>query len=105
MPSIPTDFDVAPTSSGSKRGSKRGRKRLMISLEPKPISQDWVDPNSFHEALSLHMKRHQESCIALQRVLAQPDIKINSATIKVWASGLKLPRNIKIPCKAGNDWS
>jgi hypothetical protein len=67
----------------------------MIALEPKPISQDWVDPNSFHEALSLHMKRHQESCITLQRGLAQADIKINSATIKVWASGLKLPRNIK----------
>ncbi len=41
------------------------------------------------------MKRHQESYIALERALARVGIKINSATIKVWASGLKLPRNIK----------
>lgn len=86
------------TTSGAcspPNGSKRGRKPLPVPLHPKPLSQKWIEPDSFHEALCLHMKRHQESCIALERALARVGIKINAATIKVWASGLTFPRNIK----------
>ncbi|MET0241382.1 MAG: hypothetical protein ABW184_15935 [Sphingobium sp.] len=64
-------------------------------MHPTPISNEWIEIDSFHEALRLHMARHQESYVVLQRALAQVGIKIDPATIKIWASGLKLPRNVK----------
>lgn len=74
---------------------KRGRKPLAVPAHPTPISSEWVETDSFHEALGLHMKRHQESYVILQRALARAGVKIDPATIKVWASGLKFPRNVR----------
>ncbi len=76
-------------------GRKRGRKPLTVPAHPTSVSNEWIETSSFHEALRLHMARHQESYVVLQRALARVGVKIDPATIKVWASGLKFPRNVR----------
>lgn len=75
--------------------SKRGRKPLLADENPKPITGEWVEPETFHEALRLHITRHQEGIAQLHRAIVSAGETVDPATIKMWLAGAKTPRNAR----------
>ncbi|AGH97675.1 hypothetical protein [Micavibrio aeruginosavorus] len=57
-------------------------------------SDPWDDPEVFHEALDLHMKRYGESSWFLHSAITLPNEKIQRTTISAWRKGTKIPRSI-----------
>ena len=72
---------------------KRGVVRKIPSECPTPVTNEWIDPPGFAEALRLHLARYQESYLLLHRAVIRPDETFDPATIKGWCSGKKTPRN------------
>lgn len=84
------------TGSVSRIGSKglrRARKRKPISEFPEPVSNEWEDPPSFGEALSMHMRRHGEGAHRLCTAVKAPGDSFNWATIRSWRRGQKEPQS------------
>jgi len=88
-----------PLQSVHKQRKPRRKSRVERSHTvpefPEAISDIWEETGKFHEALSLHMERHQESNRRLSRALSRhkdaPDVR----TISCWRRGLKCPRTVQ----------
>ncbi len=61
---------------------------------PMPKSKVWVEPDTFHEALTLHMERHDDSAWHLHRAIVRPEDRFDRKTIVQWMSGKKAPRAV-----------
>lgn len=88
-----TGAKVYATRTGSP-GLRRARKRPPISEFPEPVSLNWEDPASFHEALDLHMRRHKEGARRLRDAVAAPGDSFNWTTIRAWRRGEKQPQSV-----------
>ncbi|MDB5578149.1 MAG: hypothetical protein JWR80_3325 [Bradyrhizobium sp.] len=73
---------------------KRGPKPRPIVEFPTPLFTTWDDPDTFCEALELHMRRHGDSCRHLHKVIAHAGGSIDRMTLHVWRRGKKSPRDI-----------
>ncbi|TYC91556.1 hypothetical protein FMM79_04600 [Novosphingobium sp. BW1] len=56
--------------------------------------QEWEEPDSFDEALRLHMKRFDETSLLLHRAIIRPGETFHADTLKGWSLGKRLPRNV-----------
>ena len=80
-------------SSESDRHERRGRKPKPIEDKPKALWTEWADPESFAEALDLHMQRHGDSAYHLQKALAAKGPIVNVTTLRMWRLGSKAPND------------
>lgn len=76
-----------------KRQWKTGPKPKPIVEFPTPREGEWDDPATFVEALVLHMERHGDTSVHLEKVLAAAGYSASGPTIRMWAKGLKVPRS------------
>lgn len=80
--------------SESDRPERRGRKPKPIEDKPKALWTEWVDPESFAEALDLHMQRHGDTAYHLQKALAAKGPTVNVTTLRMWRLGSKAPNDV-----------
>lgn len=73
---------------------KRGRKPKPIVEFPQAISDVWIDPPAFDEALRLHLNRHLDTVTHLHKALAEKGHMTERSTITQWALGRKVPRTV-----------
>jgi hypothetical protein len=73
---------------------KPGVKSRAVKEFPASLFDEWVDPPTFQEALSLHMRRHGESFRDLHRAVVHDDENLDHSTIRHWLQGSKAPRNL-----------
>lgn len=73
---------------------KRGVKPKPVIEFPEPRWVDWEEPETFAEALKLHMDRHADSCWHLHRAVVRPDETFNHKTFVTWIQGTKAPRSV-----------
>lgn len=79
----------------TKKPARRTRApRKAIEPFPEPTEGAWDDPETFHEALALHMRRHRDSCLHLCRAILRDGETLEKSTIIVWRSGRKAPRSV-----------
>lgn len=52
----------------------------------------WDDPPSFREAFDLHLRRHDEHCGKVRRMLSRRGEEIALSTLRAWRQGRALPR-------------
>lgn len=85
-----------PPSRAKKTGSpglRRARRRPDIACIPEAVSGPWRDPPEFHEALTLHMRRHREGARRLRNAVAAAGDTFNWTTIRAWRRGQKQPQS------------
>lgn len=75
--------------------AKRVYKKRPIEEFPAALTGDWVDPTEFHNALSLHIKRHGDSVRHLHVAVASDDKATNLRTMMRWATGDLIPRSVE----------
>lgn len=73
---------------------KRGIKPRAIEEFPEPLSQEWIDPASFSDALELQMRRHGDSYWHLHRAVVRDDEDLDRTTIRHWLQGSRAPRSV-----------
>ncbi|TGQ30650.1 MULTISPECIES: hypothetical protein [unclassified Mesorhizobium] len=73
---------------------KPGMKPRHIEEFPAPTSTEWIDPETFQEALALQMRRHGDSYWHLHRAIVKDDEAFDHSTIRHWLSGNKVPRSV-----------
>lgn len=78
-------------TSAAKPLTRPGSKRKSPIEFPEPISADWKDPETFHEALALHMSWHRDSSTLLRRSVVKQGEKFDRKTLDVWKNGSKSP--------------
>ena len=61
---------------------------------PEPEPGEWEDPNEFHTALRLHMRRHGDSAWHLHKAITNPGDVFDRRTLVAWARGENLPANV-----------
>lgn len=76
------------------------RKRSRTGYAPKPVVDypvplwnDWVEPETFALAISLHMRRHGDTAWHLHRAIVRRDETFDRKTIASWCSGHRIPRS------------
>jgi hypothetical protein len=62
---------------------------------PEPLYANWEEPETFAEALGLHMKRHGDNLAVLHQAVVQPHEEMNLTTLASWRRGVKAPRSIE----------
>ena len=72
---------------------KRGRPPAPIVEFPIPISDTWDEPETFHEALVLHMRRHNDTWYSLHKAIVGPADNLDRKTLRFWINGQKYPRS------------
>ncbi|WP_431858700.1 hypothetical protein [Azospirillum sp.] len=77
---------------GAIAAKRRGRERKPRVQVPPSLWDAWDDPDSFHEALDLHMRRHGEGSYSLWASIVRPGDTLNNSTIAAWRRGMKAPR-------------
>lgn len=94
----PLPLLTSESSEGEAPAAKRKRD-WKTGPKPKPIVEfpnaregEWVDPETFAEALALHMERHSETTCYLERVLAAGGCPVSVTTIRMWLRDRKIPR-------------
>lgn len=83
------------TSKVKPRAARSGPKPRPIVEFPAPISEVCEEPESFSEALDLHMRRHQDTCWHLHRAVVRSGEKMDMRTITSWRRGQKVPRTVE----------
>jgi hypothetical protein len=73
---------------------KRGPKAKLVVEFPAPLWTDWIDPEAFHAALTLHMARHGDTAGHLHKAVVQAADRTDRKTIADWAAGRKVPRTV-----------
>eukprot|EP01037_Dinobryon_pediforme_P025115 gene25115-27140_t len=88
-------FDTMPIAL-----QRRRRKRAPAPL--KPIVEfpparfiEWTDPQTFHEALSLHITRHGDTAQGLRNAIVRCGETLEKSTVAAWRRGAKVPRTIE----------
>lgn len=80
----------APKSAYAKQ---LDRRRAKGAPPAEPTYFNWTEPDTFPEALKLHMHRHAESCRTLWSAIVQGNDRLHPATIRFWRNGSKTPRS------------
>lgn len=80
--------------SASPRRRKRGTPPRPIIEYPEPLWTEWEEPETFPEALRLHMERHGDSAWHLHRAVVKPDEASDHKTFVTWLQGTKAPRSV-----------
>ncbi len=65
-----------------------------MDAHPEPTEAAWDEPDNFNEALTLHMRRHRDSCLQLCRAIVKPGESLEPSTINTWRRGHKVPQNV-----------
>lgn len=74
--------------------TRKGRKRRLIVEFPPSSTEAWDDPETFHDALSLHIRRHGDSSRHLHRVIVGRGEIFDLKTLYYWRKGLKSPSSV-----------
>ncbi|PWC79301.1 hypothetical protein TSH64_06795 [Azospirillum sp. TSH64] len=74
-------------------GKRTGPKPKLRVHSPSALWDVWDEPDAFHEALDLHMRRHGEGSYALWASIIQPDESFHQTTLYAWRRGTKAPRS------------
>lgn len=94
----PSLRQASPTCQTSKptrlTPKKRGAKPRPIIEFPTPLWTDWIEPESFAAALTLHMARHGDTAGHLCKAVARDEDRTDRKTIADWAKGRKSPRTV-----------
>lgn len=61
---------------------------------PEDDGKPWTDPESFTDALDLHMRWHKDGAKHLAKALAANESHVEAATIRTWRRSLKVPRTV-----------
>ena len=72
---------------------RRGYRPRPIVEFPQARFDVWDEPETFGEALSLHIRRHGETTYALHRALVKPGELTDRTTIASWRRGTRAPRS------------
>jgi len=81
--------NIKPTTA--PKPGRRGRKPRPIEDRPSALWSEWVDPESFAEALDLHMRRHGDTGYRLGKALSSEGPTVNLTTLGTWRRGSKTP--------------
>ncbi|NUB04618.1 hypothetical protein FW320_00200 [Azospirillum sp. Vi22] len=84
---------AAEISLAPMPAKRRGRKPKDRVRYPLALWEFWDDPNAFHEALDMHMRRHGEASYALWASIVKPGETFHKSTIYGWRRGVKAPRS------------
>ncbi len=76
-------------------GARRGAKPKPIVEFPEPKWTSWQDPETFPEALRLHMERHGDNCWYLYRAVVRPGELFDRKTLLTWIRGTRAPRSVE----------
>ncbi|ESQ79299.1 hypothetical protein [Asticcacaulis sp. YBE204] len=82
-----------PTTEGAIRRS--GRRAKPVIEFPQPKWTEWKDPDSFTNAMTLHMKRHGDSGRHLCRAVSDAEATLDPHTIRKWCSGEAIPLTVQ----------
>lgn len=88
---LPSTIEMNPVDHPQRR---RGGKPCPVVEFPTVIEADWTDPDSFEDALKLHMKRHGDTCWHLHKAITLEGERFDRSTIKMWVRGTKVPRSL-----------
>ncbi|GAM04973.1 MULTISPECIES: hypothetical protein [Novosphingobium] len=91
---MPRPSSQKPTAASKQGQGKRGAKRRQPAERPVAQFHEWEEPDSFDEALRLHLKRFNETSLLLHRAIIRPDETFHTDTLKGWSRGKRLPRNV-----------
>ena len=90
-------------SAGASRGpadysstntkQRRGPKPRPIEMHPEPLWQDWEDPAAFADALTLHMRRHDETVYSLAKAVTTLGPFLDRQTLAQWINGTASPQS------------
>ncbi|OXE35159.1 MAG: hypothetical protein CGW95_15590, partial [Phenylobacterium zucineum] len=69
------------------------RRKRGVAVLPE-IQDVWADPDSFHEALALHMHRYGETSGDRWRGIVRPGESLETSTLIAWRRGSKVPRGV-----------
>ncbi|MFG1359974.1 hypothetical protein [Xanthobacter pseudotagetidis] len=87
----PQDPETEDPTPG-KRGRRTGQRAKPVVEFPSATSEHWIEPETFADALRLHMERHADSSCHLEKVFAASGHSVLMTTIRQWLRGLKVPR-------------
>jgi len=98
---LPTKTFFEEKQEAAPVRKKRRRRRKQPGPSARPIVQfppalfDCLEePETFHEALALQMRRHGDTCRHLHRAIIKKTDKLDERTISSWRSGQKTPRSL-----------
>ncbi|MDH7639987.1 hypothetical protein [Sphingomonas oryzagri] len=85
----------APAASDDSQPTapRRGRKPTPVVEFPDALTGDWLDPESFADALALHARRHGDSLWHLHKAIVVDGETFQRKTIQDWAAGRKVPQS------------
>jgi hypothetical protein len=72
---------------------RRYRTKQVIEF-PEPLWSEWQDPADFHDALTLHMRRHGDSIRHLHKAVVAGQGITDPTTLLSWCKGVKVPRSV-----------
>lgn len=79
----------------ARRLSRMRHPNELIRIETaQPFTDVWDDPETFCEALGLHMRRHGDTSADLAKALATAGELIDRSAILAWRRGVKAPRSV-----------
>jgi hypothetical protein len=84
-----------PPPVGATTKPKRKYTKRPIVEFPAPLWTEWDDPETFAEALMLHIRRHGDSVRHLYHAVARDDRVTNHRTMMRWATGDLMPRSVQ----------
>jgi len=84
----------AAKASSNPSEKKRGPKPRIVVEFPEPSSTVWADCDSFHEALAMHIERHDETVWHLHKAIVRPKERLDRRTIAAWIAGTTIPRSV-----------
>lgn len=86
----PVQLELLPAFERRKSGTKPRTTEEF----PTSLSEEWVDPSTFQEALQLHLRRHGDSCWHLHRCVVRKGENFDRSTIRQWLRGSRTPRGV-----------
>lgn len=96
VPSRRKTGNAAPIDqkTSAAQGRKRGTQPRPIVEFPEPLRTEWEEPETFPEALKLHIDRHGDSAWHLHRGVVRPDEAFDHKTFVTWIQGTNAPRSV-----------
>jgi hypothetical protein len=88
-------IETCATPVKKRRGRKPGPKPKKIVVNPTALWDVWDDPDEFHEALDLHMRRHGDTSLGLWLAICTKRDTLNKTTIATWRRGAKAPMRVE----------
>lgn len=83
---------VSPSPVGASVRKKRGRPPLPIVTHPASLWEVHDEPQDFHAALDLQIRRHGENAHRLHRAIVAAGGLTDRTTLAAWRRGVKAPQ-------------